>query len=249
MNNELMLICGQDIPFPQAKITIHQPTIKEISYIGEEAFYTGCEMLRITKENLNIEDKVNLEEWSNFDILMSILRENNASIKHNKTCVMLLLSLLFPTHLIKIDKNKILLTSIENNEESFIDNNNFNDFLDILNSMFDYGDKNNEKEYNPQGKLSKRIADKLKERQKKLLELKKKPEKIAVLSRYISILAVAENKDINTLKNYTVFQLLDEFKRYELKTSFDAYMKAALAGVKDLKQVDDWMEDIHPNLK
>jgi hypothetical protein len=33
--NELIYLSGAEIPFPQASIIIHQPTIKEISMIGE----------------------------------------------------------------------------------------------------------------------------------------------------------------------------------------------------------------------
>ena len=33
MKNELLLLAGSDIPFPEARITIHQPTLKEIGYI------------------------------------------------------------------------------------------------------------------------------------------------------------------------------------------------------------------------
>ena len=45
MNNDLLLLSGNDIPFVGAQLTIHQPTIKEIAYIGEEAFY-GCNQLQ-----------------------------------------------------------------------------------------------------------------------------------------------------------------------------------------------------------
>lgn len=38
MVDEVVLITGIDIPFPPAEITIHQPTIEEIAYIGEDAF-------------------------------------------------------------------------------------------------------------------------------------------------------------------------------------------------------------------
>jgi len=36
-------------------------------------------------------------------------------------------------------------------------------------------------------------------------------QNVTILSRYISILAVGEQKDINLLLEYTVFQLFDEF--------------------------------------
>ena len=49
MLNDLLLLSGTDIPFQQAQISIHQPTIKEISFIGEEAFFIGCALLNFSK--------------------------------------------------------------------------------------------------------------------------------------------------------------------------------------------------------
>ena len=69
--------------------------------------------------------------------------------------------------------------------------------------------------------------------------------KISILSRYISILAVGQSKDINSLMQYTVYQLYDEFKRFELKQNYDIYFNAKLAGAKDLDEVDNWMKDLH----
>ena len=46
--------------------------------------------------------------------------------------------------------------------------------------------------------------------------------------------------------HYTVFQLKDEFKRYQMKQSFDMHVQAKMAGAKDLDEVDNWMDDIHP---
>ena len=45
MNNELLLITGEDIPFIEAQTIIHQPTMKEISLIGEESFLIGSKFL------------------------------------------------------------------------------------------------------------------------------------------------------------------------------------------------------------
>lgn len=69
----------------------------------------------------------------------------------------------------------------------------------------------------------------------------KSNQKVAILSRYISILAVGENKDMNALLNYSLYQLFDEFKRFQLKLAFDAHQSALLAGAKseDLGEVKD----------
>ena len=94
------------------------------------------------------------------------------------------------------------------------------------------------------GHIAKKIAEKLKKRHQRLNEIAK-PNKVAIISRYVSILAVGEQKDINSFMQYTVYQLFDEFKRYELKLNWDIYLQAKMAGAKDLKEVDDWMKDIH----
>jgi len=56
---------------------------------------------------------------------------------------------------------------------------------------------------------------------------------------------VGEHKDMNSFMKYTVYQLFDEFQRFELKSAYDTFIKARLAGAKDLKDPEDWMKDIH----
>lgn len=50
---------------------------------------------------------------------------------------------------------------------------------------------------------------------------------------------------MNSILNYTVYQLMDQFQRFSLKIQYDFYVQAKLAGAQDLKEVDDWMKDIH----
>ena len=243
MDNDLLYLSGNDIPFIEAQITIHQPTIKEIAYIGEEAFFTGCELINFSKNNLSEEDKNSLEDKTNFDILIAILRERNAVMQKNRNCLEMVLALIFPTYSIEFEKQEILL---KKDDISYsINNYNFESFKKIFNKMFDF-EKNIEENYNPGGDMAKKIAEKLKKRHQKLAEEKKENNKIDVLFRYVSILSVGEQKDMNSLFQYTVYQLYDEFERYRLKIDYDNYLKASLAGAKDLKEVENWMKDIHP---
>ena len=50
---------------------------------------------------------------------------------------------------------------------------------------------------------------------------------------------------MNDYMSYTVFQLKDEFNRFQKKQNFDMYNQLRLAGAKDLDEVDNWMEDLH----
>ena len=243
MVNDLLLLSGNDIPFVPAQITIHQPSIKEIAYIGEEAFFTGCQLLNFSKNILSGEDKMNLEERTNFDILIAILREQNAVMQKNRNCVNMVLALIFPEYEISFEKDCIKLK--KENEEHKIDNSNYEEFKSVISSVFSFGNsKDSKPDFNPSGDLAKKIAEKLNKRHQKLAEAKP-AQKVDILSRYVSILSVGEQKDMNALLNYTTYQLFDEFKRYELKMGHDIYVQAKMAGAKDLKEVEDWMQDIH----
>lgn len=244
MNNELCLILGTDIPFVEATVTMHQPRMQEISYIGEEALFTGCELLKFSKDILTSEDNLRLKDYTDFNILMSILNDKSASMQNNVSCALMVLDLLFPLYQVTVTPAAIVFLSQENQVCGMINDNNFAAFKSLLNTVFCL-EKTSAEEYNTQGELAKKIADKFKKRKQKLAELKQKPNKVAIFSRYISILTVGEHKDINSFMNYTVYQLLDEFQRFQLKMAYDVYFKARIAGASDLKEPEDWMKDLH----
>ena len=246
MVNDLLLLSGNDIPFIEAGVTIHQPLIKEISYIGEEVFFSGCELLNFSKNLLPEEDKMNLEDKTNFDILIAILREPNAVMQRNRNCVNMVLALIFPEYIIKFTSEGIQLTKENEQESHYINNENFEIFKQIVNQMFNYS-KDTSTEYNPAGEKARQIAEKLKQRQKKLAEVKNQNTKIDIISRYVSVLTVGQQKNMLDLLGYTFYQLSDEFKRFELKMGYDIFIQAKMAGAKDLKDVEDWMQDIHSN--
>ena len=95
--------------------------------------------------------------------------------------------------------------------------------------------------------MAKQIADKLRTNKAKIAKQKGTTiENISIFSRYISILAVGEHKNINDLMNYTVYQLYDEFERFELNQACDFSFRARLAGATDIDDVDNWMKELHP---
>ena len=68
MVDELRLAAGIDIPFVEAGLTLHQPSIKEIAYLGEENVLLGARILLVSKNDLTNADNVNLDNVSNFDV-------------------------------------------------------------------------------------------------------------------------------------------------------------------------------------
>ena len=236
--NKLLLLSGQDIPFRTARVNIHQPKIKEIAYIGEESFHIGIRFLLFNKDDLVDVDKSDLDGYENFDIFMSIMNSKE-SAKH-KAGAMLVLTLMFPDINFKIDKDKILL-QLENFESS-INKINFEDFQDIVRQMFCLDEIEGTDQYNPADGLAKKIADKFKKSKTKLAKQRGEDKEINIIGRYVSILSVGLEKDMNELMNYTLYQLLDEFKRYQKKISYDLTIQAKMAGATGLEEVDNWME-------
>ena len=65
--DELLLLSGQPIPFPEGLTEIHQPRLKEIALIGEAKFYIATEYLTLDEKNMDTSD---LSDKSDFEILM-----------------------------------------------------------------------------------------------------------------------------------------------------------------------------------
>lgn len=244
MWNDLLYLSGNDIPFAAARINITQPKIKDIALLGENNFYAGIEFLKFDKDILSDEDKIKLENHSNFDVLIAIMNEQNITIQQQKIQLTMVLALLFPLHSIEIKSDCISLE--KDNEEFRIDRTNFEEFKSIIKHMFCLDGEDSNDDYNPSGAMAKQIAEKLKKRRQKISQAKDGDNKrISILEKYVSILTVGEQKDMNSILNYTVYQLFDELKRYQLKLAWDINLQARMAGAQDLKDAEDWMKDLH----
>ena len=250
MKNELLYLSGNDIPIPEHQIIIHQPTIREIAYINEFNFFAGCELLGLSKQSLLFKDKSLLEKQTDFDIIMSIIKnKNDINAQKQTEGVFLILTLLFPEYQIDIQSNKIVfIKEQEENQQEYFELNNetYPLFKEHLLGMFNLKQQKQYDDYNPQGAMAKKIAEKLRKGKEKTQQLKSEQmQDISVLSRYVSVLAVGQKKDMNTILNYTVFQLYDEYNRFILKQQSDTYLQAKMAGAQNLGEIQDWTADLY----
>lgn len=244
MKNSLLYLSKNDIPFREAQVNIHQPTINEISLIGEESFHIGCQFLIFSSDNLVDKDKVNLGDKTDFEIFMSIM--NSKDKIEYRDCAKMVLLLLFPDYEITFTEKEIILGG--STGVGRINNFNYDIFKEIIINMFKLNESGeNGEAYNPADAYAAKIAEKFKKRQQALAKQQgKEIGSFAIFERYISILTVGEQKDRNQLMQLTVSQLKDEFKRYRLKLDFDTYVKYKLAGAQDLdNDIEDWMKDFH----
>lgn len=241
MDIRLALITGIDIPIPELQTTLHQPTIKEISYIGEKDFLVGIQCLSIQKTML-IQDENLLSTTSNFQIFMTVM--NDKSTQDKKQCVLSAMNLLFPGYMIFITPRAISLNSDKGNV--IIDESNFEIFQQIISQVFCLS-KSDAGSFNPANKKAKEIADKLmKARQRVAAQKQAEQGDGSVFAQYVSTLTVGlGSMSLQDCINLTMYQMYDLVERYSLYINWDIDLKSRLAGAKPDKPVDNWMKQIH----
>lgn len=237
----LQLMTGVDIPIQECCVILHQPTIKEISLLGEKDFLIGAQCLCVNKDVYQGQGKEQLEAVSNFQLLMSLLAE--AKLQDQKQKVIQVLQLLFPSYQIFLTPRAIVLKL---NDENFtIDESNFDFFQDICKQVFCMNKGENET-FNPANKKAKEIADKIMRGRRKVAALKAADQKqSSVLAQYISVLSVGLQCPVETITSLTMFQLYDLIERYQLYLKWDIQLKSIMAGAKPEKETEDWMKSIH----
>lgn len=176
--------------------------------------------------------------------------KTDSAIETSQTAVQLVLSLIFPDYeIMKMPSLLVLKRQTEKGKQQHIINNdNFEQFKILIKEMFCLSSESSQG-YNPANKLAEQIANKLKQRHKKLNQ-KQGDKPINILSRYISVLALGNHHTIPELMQYTVYQLFDQFKRFERKYSYDTWLQAKLAGAENLHDVENWLsqEEFEPSL-
>ena len=241
MDIRLALMTGVDIPIPELQATLHQPTIKEISYIGEKDFLTGIQCLSIQK-TMVIEDESLLPTTSNFQILMTIMNEKNTQDK--KHSVIQALSLLFPNYQIFFTPRAISMNCDGGNV--IINEGNFEILQQIIGQVFCLS-KSDASSFNPKDKKAKEIADKLMKARKRVAAQKAAEQgEGSSFAQYVSTLTVGlGSMSLNDCVNLTMYQLYDLVERYSLYINWDIDLKSRFAGAKSDKPVDNWMKQIH----
>lgn len=238
--NKLALMTGIDIPIIEMQLAIHQPTIKEISYLGEEEFFSGISCLCIDK-NLIKQDKSLLENSTNFQIFMAVIKPPEGAEKRQQ--ILSVLTLLFPDCKPTILPRSILLT--KDGEVHTLDDSNFEALQKVIRSIVCFtGGKNGLPEYNPKSQKAKEIAEKLMRGRQKVAEQNAKSDGGSTLAQYLSVITVGiSSMSLNDAMNLTIYQLYDLVERYSRYINWDIDIRSRLAGAKGESQIDNWMDD------
>ena len=246
--DSLTLISGIDVPIPEIGVNIHQPTIREIAYIGEKSFYEAAQTIIIQKEdfingleNITQEDKTALSLMSNFEIFLKLVEANPLS----STKVQMLLSLLFPDFNSGREERFIYLVNPKEQKSILINDSTFEILQEVITTILCLQSGNTKEEFNPQGDRAREIAEKIKRGRERAARLKgEKKQQSNFLSKYISGLGIGTNTlNIHNVLDLTLYQLLNQLERYGLYTQYNISIQAKMAGAKDVEDVD-WLKDI-----
>lgn len=237
----LALITGVDIPVPELQLTIHQPTIKEISMIGEEDFFMGIQLLCLNK-TMYLEDESLLQQTTNFQIFMTILNEKEMIEK--KEIIFQVLTLICPLAKVMMTPRSLFLSF--DSVQVVIDDGNFEVFQKILREIFCLNKESDQQVYNPANKKAKEIMDKIMEGRRKVAAINAEKNKGSMLGQYLSVITVAlGSMSLQDCCNLTMYQLYDLIERYSLYLNWDLDIKSRLAGGKPDKSAENWMKNIH----
>lgn len=235
----LALMTGVDIPIPELQTTLHQPSIEEISLIGEQVFFMGAQLLCLNK-SMYTSDESLLEDTSNFQILMTLMAQPDMVDK--KQDVISVLTLLFPTKNIIIMPRSINLMENECEPISITDDN-FEVLQGILNDLFCL-QASGQQAFNPGSKKAKEIADKLMKARARVAAQQERGSG-SVFSQYLSIIAIGASLNILETIKLTMYQMYDLMERYSLYANWDIEIKSRMAGAKGDKPIESWMKNIH----
>lgn len=240
MDTRLAMICGTAVPVPSCQLVLHQPTLEEISFIGESDFFSGVQTLCLHK-TMFIEDKILLATTTNFQIFMMIMSEKEA--KEKKDAVKQVLTLLLPEYQVLFTPHSLVLK--KDDITILIDEENFDDFQSALRAIFCMNEgPMDQQTFNPINSKAKEIADKIMKGRQKAAELKGNSN-ISVFTQYISMLTIGLHISMLELKKLTMFQLYDLVERFMLYINWDIDLRSRLAGAKPDEHPENWMKNIH----
>lgn len=241
MDIRLALITGADIPIPECQLVLHQPTIKEIAFMGEHEFFVGVQTLTLHKSMFMDKDKGVPESITNFQIFMTIV--NGKETADKKEIVKQLFLIIFPKYKVLFTPNSILFQ--DDNGNHMVDASNFESLQEILRMVFCVNSTDMDKQaFNPANDAAKEIAEKLM-RGRQRVAAQSGENNHSIFSQYLSVLAIGTQLGFNELQTYTMYQIFDLMERYSLYTNWDIDLRCRLAGGKPDTQPDNWMKNIH----
>lgn len=250
-----LYLSGEPVRVKTCGFYINQPRVRDIVKFGESDFFTVAKMLSDPKSFADKmrEGKTVLADASDFQIIIGVLGSKE------KTALSIMfdnfLELCFPDFVVEITRKSINF-KVDKDSPTVGQLNPFNykDFAITLKELFLPEDAQSEEpEYNidSTNKRAVELREKILRNRKKLEKAKQSEDGggfHSVFAVYTSVLSIGLDCNINTIYNYTPFQLYDAFKRYIQKEQYKFYQSLLTVPFMDsskIDPVDDWFHDLY----
>lgn len=253
--SELILISGLDIELDKLSVKIRQPKLKEIALMGEDKFFNSMSIFYIEPEplmnliNLSEEEKkIWIDSSTAYDNLLFLMQATALEPGEKEKLIELIrmaFKTMVPTHTFVFnDESETMILMADNELHSIVvDRDLFSRFKDIAEEIFlldkFFGINNSTAKLSA---AAQKIADKIALSEQKLKKLKNEnAEENSQFARIISIMGM--NYELDYLSNLTVYQLYNQFERFNLLSNYTQGTQALLAGARDVELVD-WYKKI-----
>lgn len=243
-----LYLSGGQVAVPECGIFVTPPTARQIAQYGEDKFFEAISL--ITRlEDIVLEIKQGdsrLSRYDNFQILMMILQEQ----EEMEDIFVSFFELICPNFTISFgDKSIDFKADGSEYVNGRIHTYNYQSLKIILSELFLPQDVQDE-QYNPANEAAAKIAEKLR-KAKEQIKNQRRPDgedKTSIIALYTSTIAVGMCLDINTVYNYTMFQIYDIYNRYWLKSKYDMYMKISTTPMMDTSNMEEprqWAQNLY----
>lgn len=251
--NKLAIMTGVDIPIPELGMTLHQPTVKEISYLESElAYFLTLQLIGFDRRIIAAqtdEDNSRLNNMTDFEIFMTLLTDAKAEnmMQRQKNLINVLV-IMFPGYVPQILPRSIYMNNPTTKHNVTIDDNNFSAFKEVITAVggLNRDGAGQNGSFNPKGEKAAKIAAKILKGRQIAAAHKQEGSGDGILARYVSVLTVGlSSMSLEDCLNLTVCQVYDLIERYSLWIGWDIDLRSRLAGADPSDKPEDWMKDIH----
>lgn len=254
---ELLLMTGGEILLKGPLVKIQQPTMKQIALKGESEFFRSMNIFYIGSEPLvefinqletlgENEKEILLKTTTAYDNLLFVMQASTVDGTDKYEVVKLTQSafdLLTPEYRFNFDpqKQEMSLISLKDSHSIVVDGELFMKIKSVAEQIFlldkFFGNSGKEK-LSP---AAQKIANKIAKSERRIKEINGEKEEGSYFARILSIMGM--HGDLDYLSNLTVYQLHNQFERFNLFTNYNQSVRASLAGATNVEFVD-WYKKI-----
>lgn len=220
---KLKLLAG--LPIPIGNLGELRPLkLIEIIKMTETKYNTYLSALLLNKNQLDVRDDVNLDEYTNFQVLISVLVYDVAF----RNVFIEALQMFFNVEVGFIEEYGIVYFGDLSEERVLTE-----EFFDYIQKVLKIANfiKDEEPDYVPGNERARKFIEKLKKKKAKLPKKQK-------ISLHSLISALGWKKDIDRVLNLTVYQLYDGYQRLEYMDNYYYTLTGIYSGTINAKDIN-----------